>query len=198
MKIMKRITALAALCALLLAGCGGPSGPAGLPAGWEEDWTLVGDLLGVEPMEGFVLGENKDALGAAGLYYATWTAGEGESVTNDEDEEATVYDAQLYVLIQQYKETGKAEAALEDWQGRERENYESGEAVTGTHAGQEFTLLPLLKGKEGNPYTHGAAAFALHEGGWAICVELLCRDRFGGEPEAILADFLDGFHYNDG
>lgn len=198
MKKMKRIITLAAAAALLLSGCAGPSGPAGLPAGWGEDWILVGDLLGVEPMEGFAPGENRDALGAAGLYYATWTAGEGETITNDEDEEAAVYDAQLYVLIQQYKEGGKAETALEDWQERERENYGSGEAAAETHAGQAFTVLPLLEGKEGNPYTHGAAAFALHEGGWALCVELLCRDGFEGEPQAVLGAFLDGFHYNDG
>ena len=195
---MKRIIPVAVLAALLLAGCAGPSGPAGRPVGWGEDWALVGDLLGVEPMEGFVPGENKDALGAAGLYYATWTAGEGEPITNDEGGEAAVYDAQLYVPIQQYKETEKAETALEDWQERERDNYEAGEAVTETHAGQAFTVLPLLEGNEGNPYTHGAAAFALHEGGWALCVELLCRDGFAGDPQALLGAFLDGFHYNDG
>ena len=198
MKKMKRIIALAALCALALSGCGGPSAEGALPPGWERTWVRVADLLGVEPMEGFSPSENMDALGVAGLYYATWTAGEGETITNDEDGEAILYDAQIYLLIQQFKESGKAQAALEDWQDRERENYEAGEAVTETHAGQAFTVLPLLAGKESNPYTHGAAAFALHEGGWALCVELLCRDGFEGEPQALLGEFLDGFHYNDG
>ena len=195
---MKRITALAALCALLLAGCAGPSAESTLPPGWERTWVRVGNLLGVEPMEGFSPSENMDALGVAGLYYATWTAGEGETVTNDEDGEAILYDAQIYLLFQQFKEDAKAVPELGSWQNRERENYEAGEAVTETHAGQEFTVLPLLKGAEDNPYARGAAAFALHEGGWAICVELLCRDSFDGDAQVLLGDFLDGFPCNDG
>lgn len=195
---MKRIISLAALCALLLAGCAGPSEAATLPPGWEDSWVRVGDLLGVESMDGFSPNENKDAMGAAGLYYATWTAGEGETVDNGEDGEATLYDAQIYVLIQQFKESAKAEAELDGWQDRERENYTAGEAADETHAGQEFTVLPLLEGKEDNPYGRGAAAFALRESGWAICVELLCRDGFEGDPEALLGSFLDGLHYNDG
>ena len=73
---MKRILAFALLAALLLTGCAGPSMPTNEELGWEEDWVRVGTLLGVEPMEGFALDDNKDALGPAGLYYAVWTAGE--------------------------------------------------------------------------------------------------------------------------
>lgn len=193
---MRRLIATAALCALLLTGCAARTGPTNAELGWDEDWARVGALLGVEPIDGFTLSENKDAMGVYGLYYATWTAGEARDYTNADGDKAQIYDAQIYVLLQQNKNAGAARSALEDWTARERESYESGGALDKTCAGQDFELLPLLRGSEDNPYTHGAAAFGAR-GGWAICVELLCRDTFQDDAQACLTRFLSGFHYND-
>ena len=193
---MKRVISLALLAALLLTGCAAQTGPSNEELGWNEDWVRVGALLGVEPLADFTLNENIDAMGVYGLYYATWVAGEAQDYTNADGEESQLYDAQIYVLLQQCKNTDEVQTALEDWIDRERETYEAGETLTGTCAGQEFDLIPLLQAGGDNPYTHGAAAFGARDD-WAICVELLCRDSFPGDPQTCLTEFLSGFHYSD-
>ena len=193
---MKRIASLALLAALLLTGCAARTGPTNEELGWGADWVRVGALLGVEPMDGFTLSENKDVMSIYGLYYATWTAGEARDYTNADEDKAQVFDAQIYVLLQQSGNADEAWEAVEDWMGRERENYEAGETLTGTFAGQEFNLISLLRSGEDNPYTHGAAAFGVRDD-WAISVELLCQDGFTLDAQTCLTQFLSGFHYND-
>ena len=193
---MKRAISLALLAALLLTGCAAQTGPTNEELGWDRDWARVSALLGVEPMDGFALSENKDVMGVYGLYYATWTAGEAQDYTNADGEKAQIYDAQIYVLLQQNKNADETRTALDDWMALEKKSYQTGEALTETYAGQEFDLLPLLQAGESNPYTHGAAAFAAR-GDWAISVELLCRDSFQGDPQACLTEFLSGLHYSD-
>ena len=193
---MKRVISLALLAVLLLSGCAAQTGPTNEELGWDKDWVRVGVLLGVEPVDGFTLSENKDVMGIYGLYYATWTAGEAQDYVNADGDEAQLYDAQIYVLLQQNKSADEAKTSLEDWIGREREAYQTGEMRIETYAGQEFNLLPLLQAGEDNPYTHGAAAFAAR-GGWTISVELLCQDSFEGDAQTCLVRFLSGFHYID-
>lgn len=193
---MKRILFPALLAALLLTGCAAQTGPTNEELGWDKDWARVGALLGVEPMDGFALSENKDAMGVYGLYYATWTAGAAQDYTNADGDEAQIYDAQIYVLLQQSKNADEAQSALDDWMALEKNSYQTGEPLTETCAGQRFDLLPLLQSGESNPYTHGAAAFAAR-GDWAISVELLCQDSFEDDVQACLTKFLSGFHYSD-
>ena len=193
---MKRAISLALLAVLLLTGCAAQTGPSNEELGWDEDWVRVSSLLGVEPMAAFTLSENKDAMGIYGLYYATWVTGEARDYTNADGEDAQLYDAQIYVLLQQNKNADEARAALEEWIGLEKETYEAGETLTETYAGQEFDLFLLLRAGEDNPYTHGAAAFAARDG-WAISVELLCQDSFEDDARTCLIQFLSGFHYYD-
>lgn len=193
---MKRVISMALLAVLLLTGCAARTGPTNEELGWGEDWARVSALLGVEPLEGFTLRENIDAMGIYGLYYATWTAGEGRDYTNADGDEAQIYDAQIYVLLQQNKNADEARAALEEWISLERETYEAGETLTETCAGQEFDLFPLLQAGKDNPYTHGAAAFGVRDG-WSISVELLCQDSFEDDARTCLTKFLSGLHYYD-
>ena len=193
---MKRTISLALLTVLLLTGCAAQTGPTNEELGWDEDWVRVSALLGVEPMDGFTLSENIDAMGIFGLYYATWVTGEARDYTNADGEKSQLYDAQIYVLLQQSKSAGEAQSALDEWISRERETYEAGEILTETCAGQEFDCFPLLHAGEDNPYTHGAAAFAARDD-WAISVELLCQDSFEDDAQTCLTQFLSGFHYND-
>lgn len=187
---MKRIGILFLTVALLLAGCAGETGD----PSWEEGWTPMGDHFAIEPLEGFTLNESNDVLSISGLYYATWTSGEGRDFVNSEGKDATVYDGQIYVLL---KECGSGEDAareVEDWIAREQQSYETAAPEALTVGSQEYQLLPLANGKESNPYSFGIAAFAVRRN-VAISVELVCSERFTGEPRVVMERFLAGFHY---
>lgn len=184
---------LAALALLALAGCEG-SGGKGDPD-WDEDWVQLAGYVGIEPVDGFTLDESNDTLSVSGLYYAAWTSGEGQAFSNAEGKEATVYDAQIYVLLEECRSAEAAGKAVGEWTAREEETYEVGETETKTFGTQDFALLPLLSGSEDNPYTHGTAAFAVRDK-WALSVELMCTDNFTGDSRALLEDFLTGFHYS--
>lgn len=193
---MKKTKILALLLAcVLLQGCANGSTDT-LPSGWSEDWVLLGNFLGAEPLEGFSLNESKDALSVSGIYYATWTCGQAREHTNDEGENAKVYDAQVYILVQECRNEAAAAAQIGAWIARESQSYSTGEKTVYTAAGQTFDLLPLLSARAENPYTRGVAAFAAR-GSRAICVELLCSEDYPGDPQAVLEAFLNGLHYND-
>lgn len=193
---MKTIKILALLLAfLLLQGCANGSADT-LPSGWSGDWVLLGNFLGAEPLEGFSLNEIKDALSVGGIYYATWTCGQAREHTNDEGEQAKVYDAQIYVLVQECRNEAAAATQIGAWIARESQSYSVDEKTAYIAAGQTFDLLPLLSARAENPYTQGVAAFAAR-GNMAICVELLCAEDYTGDPQAVLEAFLNGLHYND-
>lgn len=190
---MKRIWIFALLAALMLTGCS--SAEQDLPPGWDENWVLIADYIGVEPLDGFTLNESSDLLSVSGLYYATWTSGDGQDFVNSDGKEAIVYNAQVYVLLEECRSADAAKKAVETWITREKQSYETGDADTKSLGGQDFEVLPLISGSEGNPYTHGTAAFAARDE-WAISVELVCADNFEENYQEILEQFLAGFHYS--
>lgn len=191
---MKRIWVFALLAALVLTGCS--SADEELPPGWDESWVQVAGYVGVEPLEGFTLNESNDVLSISGLYYAAWTSGDGQDFVNTEGDDAIVYDAQIYVLLEECRSAEAAEEAVKAWIDHEGHSYEAGEAYTKSLGAQDFTVLPLISGHEGNPYTHGTAAFAARDE-WAVSVELVCSDGFAGDSQAILEQFLAGFHFRE-
>ena len=144
---MKKVILFALLAALLLAGCVRET----VDPGFDEAWTNVGNLIGVEPMAGFTPSENMDALGPNGLYYASFVSGEGEPYTRADEQEATVYDAQIYLLIEQCKDAETAGSDVGKWIAMEKTSYGTGEEYEKTLAGQRFRILPLLSAAEDNP-----------------------------------------------
>ncbi|MCD8189049.1 MAG: hypothetical protein LUD78_02330 [Clostridiales bacterium] len=194
---MKRWVALFMTLSLLLALCGCSKKPTVTNDGaeWDEDWTLVGATIGVEePGNGLTLLDNKDALAVSNLYYAAWTIGDKTEYVNEDDETVDLYDAQLYVLLQDCDSGEKAEAEVAEWQATEEENYTVTETQTVTCAGQDFTVLIYDGTGEDNPYSFGASAFAVYEN-HAINAELTCQEGFEGDALTILTEFLEGFHY---
>lgn len=191
---MKRIRIFALLMVLVFAGCSGADQK--LPPGWDESWVQIAGYVGVEPLDGFTLNESNDVLSMSGLYYATWTSGDGRDIVNAEGGNAVVYDAQIYVLLEECRSAEEAEETAEGWSAHEKKSYETGESETRSFGTQSFELLPLLSGSEGNPYPRGTAAFAARDE-WAISVELVCSESFEGDPRAILEQFLVGFHYRE-
>ena len=193
---MKRILIFVLALALLLAGCAGAEAPEDPHPDWPERWFRVHPELGVEPPSGFRFNESNDVMAMSGLYYATWTAGEGRDITNPQGREAKVYDAQFYVLVKENDSTAEAQADVADWLEREAASYETGPVRTLTAAGQSWRLLPLTAPKSENPYHHGSAAFAVW-GSRAFSVELLCAEDWTGDAEAALEAFLNSFHYGN-
>lgn len=189
---MKRIAMILLAAVLLLTGCAGADSQR--DPSWEESWTAMGSLLAIEPLEDFPLNESNDVLGISGLYYATWTCGEGQAYVNSEGEDAMVYDAQIYVLLKECTDGQAADLEVATWIDLEKQSYEAGEQETLTVGSQEYQVLPLANGKESNPYPSGISAFAVR-GKNAISVELVYSDRFTGSPRETLERFLAGFHY---
>lgn len=182
------------LTALLLSGCGAERVDA--HPEWDAAWIRFDNHLAAETPDGFVAGEYNDALSISGIFYNTWTAGEGRSITNAEGEEATAYNAQLYLLLTEEKGEKEARDSVASWIARERQSYQAGAREDWTVGEQSYQVFPLEKARTGNPYSHGASAFAVR-GRSAICVELLCADGFEGEAAAILKGFLENIHFGE-
>lgn len=183
-----------ALC-LCLSGCG-QNIPAAAADGapWDESWVSVGGILGVDTPEGLDPRENSGALAASGMYYATWSAGEAVPYTNEDGESAELYDAQVYLLLAGYSAAGRAEETAAEWLAMASERYDVQGISMETYNGQTFTVAVYTLRSETNPYARGASAFGVYRN-YAISAELTCRAGFEGEPQAILASFLESWHY---
>lgn len=180
---------------LLLTGCASRDEENQHPD-WSDDWLRVHRDLAIEHPADFRLDEISSAMTGNGMFYATWVAGDGRTITNTQGNEATAYDAQIYLLTKGNASAEEAESELSAWIEREKTFYEAEETRTLTAAGQTFRVLKLRKALSDNPYSHGIAAFAVH-GTDTISVELLCTDGWTGDAEVVLQSFLGGFHYGD-
>ncbi len=195
---MRRMMIIAAVCLTLiplLTGCAARDDKGQHP-GWSDDWLRIHRDMAVEHPTGFKLDEISSAMTGNGMFYATWTTGEGRTITNAQGAEATAYDAQIYLLAKGNETAEKAEVELSAWMEREKSFYETDESYAFTAAGQSFWILRLRKALPDNPYRSGIAAFAVH-GTDTISIELLCTDSWTGDAESILQSFLSGFHFGD-
>lgn len=163
---------------------------------WDKEWAILGSALGVEePGNGLVLLDNNAALTYQDLYYAAWAIGEPSVYINEEEDEVDLYPAQLYLLLQGCKDEKNARMAVDEWSGLQRKTYSILESRTETHNGQEYTVYLYEISSDTNPYARGVSAFTTY-GRYALSAELSCQDSFDGDEEAILAEFLEGCHFN--
>ena len=186
---------IAALC-LGLAGCASPPAPerAADGAEWGEGWVTVGGVVGVDTPGGMTSRENNEALAAKGMYYAAWSMGEGEPYTNEDGGEATLYDAQVYLLLSGGKSAEEAENTLTQWQELAKQQYVVEETDTQTHNGQEFTVITYSFDSETNPYARGVSAYGVYRN-YAVNVELACQEDLDVNLEELMGQFLDNCHY---
>ena len=184
-----------ALC-LGLAGCGAPPPPEKAADGldWAESWITVGGVVGVDTPEGMDPQENNEALAANGMYYATWSIGEGQPYTNEDGEEAQVYDVQVYLLLGGYKSAEEAQTTLAQWEDMAMLQYAVEQTGSETHNSQDFTIITYSFDSETNPYVRGASAFGSYRN-YALSVELICREGYDGDAAQLLSRFLDSCHY---
>lgn len=187
---------LAGAFCLGLTGCGTPLPPEKAADGldWDKDWVTVGNIIGVETPEGMESQDNNDALSANGMYYATWSMGEGEPYTNEDGKEVQLYGAQVYLLLGGYKSQTDAENTLNQWKDMANLQYEIGQTETETHNGQDFTVITYTFDSAENPYARGASAFGIYRN-YAVSVELTCQEDFEGDAAQLLGQFLDSCHY---
>lgn len=195
---MKKTVAmiLAGVLCLALTGCTSAPPPAQAADGspWDENWVTVGNMVGVNAPEGMDSRENNEALAANGMYYATWSMGESQPYTNEEGEDAELYDTQIYLLLRGCQSAKDAENTLSQWKDMANRNYIIDSTTEETHNGVDFTVITYTFEPESNPYARGASAFGAYRN-YAVSVELICQQNFNGDTGQLLGQFLDHCHY---
>ena len=145
---MKRSTALwlGALLCVCLAGCAQPAPEkAADGAAWSEDWVTVGNAIG----------------------------GETPFVNADGDD-ATVYDAQICLLLAGHDSAEKAQAQAAELLDMARSMYTVEDTAEAVYNGQSFTVITHTYRSETNPYQRGASAFGVYRN-YAVNVEISYR-----------------------
>lgn len=194
---MKRLFSVLLCCTLLSALVGCRKLPDKTSSGeeWDDAWIRIGTTLGVETSpENFKLIDNKDALSVSDIYYSEWARGESQEYINSDGETASVYDAQIYLLLRETNTRELAENTAEDWKKLTEKNYEITDSFTKEYSGREFAVYKYNVINENNPYSFGISAFGVWESD-AVSVELVCSDSFADNADEILNNFLNGFHY---
>ncbi len=183
------------LCSMLfLSGCS--HAPAQKKAAGSDGSVMVGSALEVKNEDKrLTLLDNKDALAADGLYYATWTAGNSEPYENKDGDTVDLYDAQLYLLLGEAKSANDAQHDMDTWLAAAKENYEVEKEEAISCSGQDYTLLTYSCKSADTPYDRGVSAFCTNQN-LAVCIELTCRASYSEDLGGMLTGFLNSCHYN--
>lgn len=193
---MKKLIACLLISSLLLSGCA-KAAPERAADGavWEESWTTLGGVLGVEePGHELVLRDNNEALSVTDMYLASWTIGEGAPYVNEDGDEVVLYPARLDVLVYGRRDAEAARQVLADWTVRQAETYDISGTSRQTCNGQDYTVSTYTCKSETNPYDRGVSAFGVYKD-YAVSAELNCLNSFTEDETAILTDFLNLCHY---
>lgn len=180
--------------AFLLPSCTSTKGTA---PSQNKDYTIVGKNLKVKnDNKELALLDNKDALAASGLYYATWVTGTPKAYKNSDGDTVDLYDAQLYLLSGEADDSTEAQKNLDSWLEAARSKYDITNEKMETFNGQEYLIATYNCKGENNPYYQGISAFGI-SGNNAVCIGLTCRENFGRELKPILTGFLNNCYYNN-
>lgn len=162
----------------------------------DSEYVAVGSQLTVHNTDSrLTLLNNMDTLSADGLYYASWISGDSEPYENSDGDTVNLYDAQLYLLMGEFKNSDTAQKNMENWLAAGQTNYDVTDESTITCNGQSYTAITYSFPNEENPYSHGVSAFGVYEN-LAICVELTCREDYQEDLQEMLTDFLDNCTYH--
>ncbi len=161
---------------------------------WDVNWYQAGDYLAVECPPGFELDESNDFLSTVGLFFSTWAKGEPVQIENDEGKEAIAYDTQIYMLVKVCDNLGASTATVDSWIEREKQSYQVETPYVINLNEKKYDVIPLVRGKDSNPYKTGVAAFTAMDD-LAVSIEILSRTENLASTEEILSGFLSGIHY---
>lgn len=176
--------------ALLLTGCSSTPDV-------EKDTNplTIGGILEINNTnDQLILSDNKDVLSSDGLYYASWVLGSSRPYENSDGDTIDLYDAQLYLLLEEFVSSEKALAGLDTWIDQEKATYDILSEEEITCNGQAYTLFTYNCINEDNPYAHGVSAFGVHDQS-AVCMEFTCTENFPEDSKTILIEFLENCTY---
>lgn len=196
-KKLKSICITCILCiATVLSGCSSSSPDSNNDTDVTSKDVQIGGSLTVRNTDSRLkLLSNLDTLSADGLYYASWAAGSSESYENSDGDTVDLYDAQLYVLLGEFKSFDAAQKNMDTWFTAGQTNYSVTEEEIVTCNGQSYTVVTYTFDNEENPYERGVSAFGVHQN-LAVCIELTCRENYQEDLYEMLIDFLDNCTYN--
>lgn len=176
---------------LMLAGCSSMYSSPKKDTIEVSDYITIGRYLTIQNTDNRLsLLSNMDTLAADGLYYAAWTIGNAEFYENSDGETVDLYDAQLYLLLGEFRDKVSAQNNMTKWVDAGKTNYEVFDEEEVVCNGQSYLLLTYNCVNADNPYDRGVSAFGVYDDS-AICIELTCRENFEENLRAILIDFLN-------
>lgn len=162
----------------------------------DSEYVTVGSHLTVHNTDTHLtLQNNLDALSADGLYYASWTAGNSEPYENSDGDTVDLYDAQLYLLLGEFKVSDTAQQNMDNWLAAGQTNYDVTSQDTIICNDQSYTMVTYNFSNEENPYSRGVSAFGVYNN-LAVCVELTCRENYDEDLEQMLIEFLNNCTYD--
>lgn len=185
------------LCiAALLSGCSVLPSISENDTAVNSEYVTIGSSLTVRNTDTrLTLLSNMDALSADGLYYASWTAGNSEPYENFAGDTVDLYDAQLYLLLGEFKSSDAAQQNMDNWLAAGKTNYDVLDEKTITCNEQSYTMVTYNFINEENPYARGVSAFGVYNN-LAVCAELTCRETYSEDLVEMLTEFLNNCTYN--
>lgn len=160
------------------------------------EYVTVGNHLTVHNTDSrLTLYSNMDALSADGLYYASWTSGDPEPYENSDGDTVDLYEAQLYLLLGEFKTSDAAQENMNSWLDAGQTNYDVTDEQTVTYNEQTYTVITYNSVNEENPYSHGISAFGVYNN-LAVCAELTCQEDYREDLNEVLTIFLNNCTYD--
>ncbi len=156
----------------------------------EDAEIKIGQNLTIStPDNGLSFISQNDSIAANGMYYATWAAGDAVDYENSDGDTVDLYDAQLYLLLEESANTEQTTDNLDSWLSAAEQNYDIKSSEELSINNETYTIINYICNSETSPYDHGVSAFAAHDTS-AICIELTCIENYTGDLNAMMTDFL--------
>ena len=187
---MKLYYSLLFICiVLLLTGCSFSS------LIEDSSHLTIGNSMEINTTDSdLILLDNMDTLATDGLYYASWGIGEKEPYENSEGKTIDLYDAQIYFLLDEYKDEETAQQNMNSWFTDAKANYEVLNEETITCNEQTYSLITYTFKNKNNPFIQGISVFTVSNNS-VICIELTSGKNFEEDLKTVLLDFLNKCTY---